>query len=143
MGLALEEARLAASEGEVPIGAVLVKAGNVLASDHNRSIQSSDPTSHAEILVLRSGGSVLGNYRLVDTTLYVTVEPCVMCLGALIWARVGRVVFATRDPKAGALRSRLDYQSLDFLNHRFEIGEGPFAAVAADLMRAFFRQRRS
>ena len=106
MEVALQEARQAASEGEVPIGAVVVREQEILCRDHNRSIQLSDPTAHAEILVLREAGRRLANYRLSGIDLYVTLEPCAMCAGALIWARVDRLVFGARDEKSGAIFSR-------------------------------------
>ncbi len=106
MKMALKEAGLAARSGEVPVGAVLVKGDRVLAEDHNQCIKQSDPTAHAEVLVLRKAGEVLGNYRLKDTVMYVTTEPCPMCLSAMIHARVSRLVFGTLEPKFGAVESR-------------------------------------
>ncbi len=142
MRLALALARRAARRGEVPVGAVLVDpAGRVLAAEHNRSLSACDPTAHAEMLCLRRGAAALGNYRLTGTRLYVTLEPCPMCAGALVWARVEGVVFGARDPKAGALGSVLDL-SRQPLNHRPRVQGGLLAAESAGLLRAFFAKRR-
>ena len=142
MRLALALARRAARRGEVPVGAVLVDAaGRVLAAEHNRSITSCDPTAHAEMLCLRRGAAALGNYRLTGTRLYVTLEPCPMCAGALVWARVERVVFGARDEKAGALGSVLDL-SRQPLNHRPRVEGGLLARESAQLLRGFFAARR-
>ncbi len=142
MQLALALARRAARRGEVPVGAVLVDAaGRVLAAEHNRSIAACDPTAHAEMLCLRRGAAALGNYRLTGTRLYVTLEPCPMCAGALVWARVERVVFGARDEKAGALGSVMDL-SRQPLNHRPRVEGGLLAAESAELLRGFFAERR-
>ena len=142
MRLALALARRAARRGEVPVGAVLVDAaGRVLAAEHNRSIGACDPTAHAEMLCLRRGAAALGNYRLTGTRLYVTLEPCPMCAGALVWARVERVVFGARDEKAGALGSVLDL-SQQPLNHRPQVEGGLLARESAEVLRGFFAARR-
>ena len=143
MEIALEEARQAAREGEVPIGAAVVRSGCLLASDHNRSIQRSDPTAHAEILVLRKVGTSLSNYRLLDTELYVTVEPCAMCAGALVWARVGVLVYGTLDQKAGAVSSRVQLLEPGLFNHTLEVFGGIRDDESRQLLRDFFYQRRN
>lgn len=143
MDLALIQARLAESAGEVPIGAVLLDGQSaVVASGFNQPIGSNDPTAHAEIVVLRKAASRLANYRLPGTTLVVTVEPCLMCVGAMVSARVARVVYGAKEPKWGALESLLDFQSLS-MNHRIEVIPGVRGQECADLMRGFFRGRRS
>jgi len=142
MQAALEQARTAAAAGEVPVGAVIVVDGDIVATGHNRSISDSDPSAHAEIVALRAAAGVLGNYRLPNATLYVTLEPCVMCVGAIAQARVGRVVFATYDDKVGALGSATDLSDSHALNHRFEINGGVLADESAALLREFFRSRR-
>jgi tRNA(adenine34) deaminase len=143
MTMALKEAEKACLEDEVPIGAVLISsAGEVLAADHNRTRQNNDPTAHAEILVLRRAAQVLNNFRLVGTSLFVTIEPCLMCAGALIQARVERVVFGTADPKAGALGSLYDVSKDGRLNHRFEVVSGVLEVECRDLIQKFFEVRR-
>jgi tRNA(adenine34) deaminase len=143
MQRALALARRAARHGEVPVGALLVdRAGQVLAMDHNRSIINQDPTAHAEMLCLRKAAAAMGNYRLTDTTLYVSLEPCPMCAGALIWARVRRVVFAAWDPKAGALGSRLDLSRQEGMNHKLEVRAGLMADQSAQILKQFFQARR-
>ncbi|HJR86723.1 MAG TPA: tRNA adenosine(34) deaminase TadA [Acidimicrobiia bacterium] len=143
MGHALEQARQAADEGEVPIGAVLVDAeGKVLAADHNRREQLSDATAHAEMLVIAAAGRARGDWRLPDTTLYVTLEPCPMCAGAAVNARIGTIVYATPDPKAGAAWSLYNIPQDARLNHRCEIRQGVLAEEAAELLSAFFRDQR-
>ena len=141
MRLALAEARKAASRGEVPVGAVLVAGEQVLARGHNRPLAASDPTAHAEIVVLRRAARKAGNYRLPGSTLYVTVEPCPMCLGAIIQARVKKLVYATEDSKAGAVVSRLKF-NLAAANHRPEIRSGLCREEASRLLKDFFRKRR-
>ncbi len=141
MRLALAEARKAAARGEVPVGAVLVKEGRVVARGHNRPVVSSDPTAHAEIVAIRKAARKFGNYRLPGFTLYVTVEPCPMCLGAIVQARLGRVVFGAEDSKAGAVVSRLRF-SLDQANHRPEISGGLCREECGQLLKDFFRQKR-
>jgi tRNA(adenine34) deaminase len=142
MRRALEEARQARDAGEVPIGAVLVAEGAVVATGRNRPIGARDPTAHAEIQALRAAARTLGNYRLPGTTLYVTLEPCLMCVGAIVHARVATVVYAAPDPKGGAVRTVLDVGSLP-LNHRFAAVEGVLAAESRALLQTFFRERRS
>lgn len=142
MQLALAEARLAAEAGEVPIGAVLVREGAILARGQNRVLRDLDPTAHAEIVALRSAAAVLGNYRLAGCTLYVTLEPCAMCAGAIVHARLDRLVFAAPDPKAGACGSVLSVLNHPRLNHRVEMEQGILAEESAALLRNFFRERR-
>ena len=139
---ALALARAAGEVGEVPVGAVLVKDGIVVGEGHNHPLSTHDPTAHAEILALRDAGRRLGNYRLPGTTLYVTLEPCCMCVGALIHARVERVVFGAFDPKTGALGGALDLAAHGSHNHRLRVQGGVREQEAADLLRAFFRERR-
>jgi tRNA(adenine34) deaminase len=143
MRLALELAQRAASGGEVPVGAVLVKDGEPVGQGWNRPIADRDPSAHAEIIALRDAGRRLGNYRLPGTTLYVSLEPCVMCAGAVVHARVARVVYGAADPKGGACGSVFDVLPSDFrLNHRVECAGGVMAESCGDLLRAFFRERR-
>lgn len=140
---ALDCAREAGALGEVPVGAVLVDTGgNVLARGANAPIASNDPTAHAEIVVLRAAAEKLRNYRLPGTTLYVTLEPCAMCVGALIHARVARVVYGAADPKSGACGSVLDFASDARLNHRIAVTGGLLAEESAKLLREFFAARR-
>ena len=143
MTLALEEARRAADRGEVPVGAVLTRNEVVLAHGGNAQIELHDATAHAEIRVLREAGVRDSNYRLPGTTLYVTLEPCTMCCGAMVHARVERLVFATREPRAGAVRSTGAALDNPALNHRVEWAEGLYETESADLLRNFFQQRRS
>ena len=142
MSLALEEARQAAEEQEVPVGAVAVVDGELVARNHNRSIQLSDPTAHAEILVLRAAGQALKNYRLNGVDLFVTVEPCPMCAGALLWARISRLVFGTADEKGGGVVSRLEILKPGLFNHTVQIVEGVSAGQARALLQDFFSARR-
>jgi tRNA(adenine34) deaminase len=142
MQLALDEARQAAEAGEVPIGAVVVHQGAIIARGQNRVLRSLDPTAHAEIVALRAAAVALGNYRLLDCTLYVTLEPCAMCAGAMIHARLARLVFAATDPKAGAAGSVLSVLNHPQLNHQMAIEQGILADQSADLLRSFFRERR-
>ena len=139
---ALGEARAAAAAGEVPIGAVLVHEGSVIARSGNRTIRDCDPTAHAELIVLREGSRVLGNYRLAGTTLYVTIEPCSMCAGAIIQARVPRLVYGGDDPKGGAVRTCFQILSDARLNHQVEIAPGVLAAECAEVIQSFFSERR-
>ncbi|MBM3764354.1 MAG: nucleoside deaminase [Acidobacteria bacterium] len=139
---ALAEARLAESAGEVPVGAVLVCRGEIAARAHNRPIALADPTAHAEMLLLRTAAAAGGNYRLEEATVYVTLEPCVMCAGALVNARVKRLVFGARDLRFGGVRSKFSIADSDLLNHRIEIEEGILAAECTSLLQAFFRKRR-
>ncbi len=142
MGLALEEARRAAAADEVPIGAVLVLDDMVLASAHNAPITRTDPTAHAEILALRAAAREAGAYRLPGAILYATLEPCAMCLGAALHARVARVVYGAHDPKGGAAGSVVDLSALPALNHRIEVVAGVRAEESAQLLRTFFAARR-
>ncbi len=142
MRYAIRLAQRAENQGEVPVGAVLVKNNIVLAEGWNRPIQTHDPTAHAEIDALRKAGERLQNYRLVDTTLYVTLEPCVMCIGAIANARVKRLIFGAHDPQRGAVDSALKLQELHFLNHTLETRGGLFADECAQLLKDFFRARR-
>jgi tRNA(adenine34) deaminase len=143
MGRALLEAQAAAGRDEVPIGALLVAAdGRMLAAAGNRTIGDCDPSAHAEILVLRQAALRLGNHRLAGTTLYVTLEPCVMCVGAMIQARIARLVFGALDPKAGAVTSLYRLAEDPRLNHRFTVHGGVLAAECGELLRDFFRARR-
>jgi len=141
MRRALEEALRARDAGEVPVGAVVVSGDRVVGTGFNRPIGAQDPTAHAEIVALGAAGQALGNYRLTGTTLYVTVEPCLMCVGALLHARVATVVYGVADPKGGAVRSILDVSALP-LNHRFESIEGVLAEECRELLQAFFRDKR-
>jgi tRNA(adenine34) deaminase len=142
MNAALAEARLAAEAGEVPIGAVVVHDGAILARAQNCVIRHVDPTAHAEIIALRTAATALGNYRLNGCTLYVTLEPCAMCAGAMIHARIDRVVFAAADPKAGACGSVLSVLNHPQLNHQMKVEQGIGAEESAELLRSFFRERR-
>ena len=142
MRMALEEARRAGEEGEIPIGAVLVSEGEVIGHGRNRSISLSDPTAHAEILALREGAARMGNYRLPDSTLYVTIEPCTMCAGAILQARVRRLVFGAEDPKTGAVRSIYSLLEDERLNHRVEVTSGILLEECREILQRFFRERR-
>ena len=140
---ALKEAEAAYEKGEVPVGAVLVsEEGELLARAHNQPISLCDPTAHAEILALREGARRLGNYRLLGTTLYVTLEPCPMCAGALVYARVKRLIFGARDAKSGACGSVCNLVKEARLNHRLEVEEGLLAEEARRLLQEFFKARR-
>jgi len=142
MALAIEEALRASREGEVPVGAVLVSEGEVVARNHNRSVSFNDPTAHAEILVLREGASLLGNYRLTGCELYVTIEPCPMCAGAIVHSRLRRLIFGVRDAKGGGVRSL--YRLLDDqrMNHQVSVTEGILVERCQEVMQAFFNARR-
>mgnify|MGYP003636328764 CR=1 FL=1 len=142
MRTALVEAGKAADKGEIPVGAVLLNASGIVARGHNVSCTDHDPSGHAEIVVLRAAGQAGNNHRLPGSTLYVTLEPCVMCTGALVQARVDRVVFAAYDPKAGALGSVEDLSDSRAFNHRFEINGGLLADESAAILQAFFQARR-
>jgi len=142
MRLALREAQRALAHEDVPIGAVLVRAGEVIAAAHNERELRADPTAHAEILALREASRELGSWRVLDCTLYVTLEPCAMCAGAIVLARVPRVVFGATDPKAGACGSVLDVLGEPRLNHRPEVLAGVLAPESGQLLSAFFASRR-
>jgi tRNA(adenine34) deaminase len=142
MLLALREAEAALEHDDVPIGCVIVRAGEVVAATRNERELRGDPTAHAEILALREASTKLGGWRLLDTVLYVTLEPCAMCAGAIVLARVPRVVFGTEDPKAGMAGSVLDILGEPALNHRPDVAGGLLAAESAELLRSFFDARR-
>jgi tRNA(adenine34) deaminase len=143
MRLALAEAERALDHDDVPVGAVLVRGDEVVAAGRNERERRGDPTAHAEVLALREAAAALGSWRLLDTTLYVTLEPCAMCAGAIVLARVPRVVYGTPDPKAGAAGSVLDVLAEPRLNHRPQVTAGVLAPECADLLRAFFARRRA
>lgn len=142
MASALELAKQAGAEGEVPVGAVLVRQGEIVAAAANAPIATHDPSAHAELLVLRAAGQQVANYRLPETTLYATLEPCAMCAGAMIHARVDRLVFGATDPQRGAAGSAFDLFSHSSANHRIEVSGGVRAEECGTLLRDFFRQRR-
>jgi tRNA(adenine34) deaminase len=142
MRVALEQASVAQSYGEVPVGAVLVRGDEVIATGANCPIRTNDPTAHAEIEVLRAAGRVLGSYRLTDTTLYVTLEPCIMCASAIVHARVRRVVFGAWDPRAGAAGSIIDVFALPALNHRVDVFGGVLMEECGERLKKFFGERR-
>ncbi len=142
MGHALELAQEAARAGEVPVGAVLVRGGELIATGRNGPIAAHDPTAHAEIAALRAAGARLRNYRLCGTTLYVTLEPCPMCVGAMIHARIQRLVFGAFDPKTGAMGSVFDLQEAAHHNHRIKVEGGVRGDECGERLRAFFRSRR-
>lgn len=142
MDLALQEARAAAARGEVPVGAVLVRGGEILAADGNRTLELSDPTAHAEILVMRRAAATLGSQRLPDCDLYVTLEPCPMCAAAISFARIRRLYFGASDPKGGAVENGVRFYSQPTCHHAPEVYSGLAERDAADLLRGFFRDRR-
>ena len=142
MQQALAEARESAASGEVPIGALLVHEGRILARAGNRTIRDCDPTAHAEIVALREAARIIGNYRLADTTLYVTIEPCSMCAGAMIQARVSRLVYGAAEPRGGAVQSCFELLSHPDLNHRVQVTSGVLASDCSDVIQSFFAVRR-
>jgi tRNA(adenine34) deaminase len=142
MRLALREAERALEHGDVPVGAVLVQAGEVIGAGHNERELREDPSAHAEMIAIREGARALGSWRLLDTVLYVTLEPCAMCAGAIVLGRIPRVVYGTVDPKAGAAGSVLDILAEPRLNHRPDVAGGLLAEESAALLQAFFRSRR-
>jgi tRNA(adenine34) deaminase len=142
MRLALREADRALSHDDVPIGAVIVKEGEVIGLGHNERELRADPTAHAEMIALREAAAKIGSWRVLDTVMYVTLEPCAMCAGAIVLARVPRVVFGATDPKAGAAGSVLNVLDIPQLNHRPQVESGLLADESADLLRAFFATRR-
>lgn len=142
MARALEQAYAAAAREEIPVGAVLVHGGRLLAESHNLTLTTHDPTAHAEVVVLRRGAARIGDFRLVETTLYVTLEPCAMCSGAVVLARVPRVVYGATDPRAGMAGTLGNILQDARLNHRAEVTAGVLAANSAELLRGFFRERR-
>jgi tRNA(adenine34) deaminase len=142
MSRALELARAAAVAQEVPVGAVIVREGQVVGEGHNRTKTDADPTTHAEVVAIRAAAASMGDWRLLDTTLYVTLEPCAMCAGAIVLARIPRVVFAAHDPKAGMVGSLGDLLQDPRLNHRCDVSNGLMAEESSDLLKSFFRERR-
>ena len=142
MRMALEEAQKANQGGEIPVGAVLLKGDQVLAKDHNRCIELSDPTAHAEILVLRKGGDILRNYRLNEAVMYVTAEPCPMCVSAMVHGRISRLVFGSLEPKFGAVESKFRLLNDNGLNHKIEVNRGILEKECAEILKDFFRERR-
>lgn len=143
MGHALDQAAKAADIGEVPVGAVLVsQSGQIVSATHNAPLTTNDPSAHAEMLAIRDGANKIGNYRLTDYTLVVTLEPCMMCLGAMIHARIGGLVFGARDPKSGALVSCLEGADLPFVNHHFPYLDGIRADECSSILKEFFKSRR-
>ncbi len=142
MARALEQARLAELRGEVPVGAVVVRGGALLAEGHNLTVTASDPTAHAEVVAIRRAAALLGDWRLEDTTLYCTLEPCTQCCGAIILSRIPRVVYGAADPKAGMARSLGNLLQDQRLNHRAEVIGGVSAGTSASLLQGFFRARR-
>ena len=142
MRMALDQAAKSAAIGEVPIGAVLVHEGTILAQAHNHREAWQDPTAHAELIVIREGAKALGQWRLIDATLYVTLEPCAMCLGAIVLARIPRLVFGAKDPKAGACGSVLDFASDPRLNHRVEVVGGMLEEESQRMLTGFFKELR-
>lgn len=143
MSQAIEQARLAEAAGEVPVGAVLVLNNECIAKAYNGPITTNDPTAHAEVAVLRAGAKALGNYRLLDCTLYVTLEPCAMCAGAMVHARIKRVVYGALDAKTGAVKSQLALLDQPFLNHRVQHEGGVMLAECSALLSDFFKRKRS
>jgi tRNA(adenine34) deaminase len=142
MRLALEEAALAGAAGEVPVGAAIVRGGELLARAHNSPIALHDPSAHAELLAIRGAAAAHGNYRLTGTTLYVTLEPCLMCAGAILQARVGRIVFGAADPKSGVVVSLYRLFEDSRLNHTVEVTEGVLREACAEILSGFFREKR-
>jgi tRNA(adenine34) deaminase len=142
MELAIAEALKASHEGEVPVGAVLASAGEVIAKNHNRALSQHDPTAHAEMLVLREGAARIGNYRLNGCDLYVTIEPCLMCAGAIVQSRISRLIFGARDEKGGAVESLYHLLDDPRLNHHVQVREGIHTERCQQILRSFFRARR-
>ncbi len=142
MAIALAEARAGSAHGEIPVGAAVVRGDQLLARDHNRTRELNDPTAHAEILALRGAAQKLGDWRLTGCTLYVTLEPCAMCAGAIVLARIERLVFAADDPKAGMCVSLGNIVQDERLNHRVEVESGLMAEAAGELLRSFFQEKR-
>ena len=143
MKLALDEAKLAYSKKEIPVGAVLVKNDEVISSSHNQSIRKKDPSGHAEINVLRDAAKKIDNYRLNGASLYVTLEPCLMCFGACIHARIDRLIFATEDQKSGVVINNLKLQEESFSNHKISVSSGMLANESSELLKKFFQERRN
>jgi tRNA(adenine34) deaminase len=143
MQAAIAEAQLARAKGEVPIGAVIVHAGQIIGRGHNLRETSNDPTSHAEMVAIRQAAAAIGHWRLLETTLYVTLEPCVMCMGAIILARIPRLIYACRDPRAGAVGSIYDFSSDERFNHQVDVVEGVLGAECSALLSGFFQELRT
>ncbi len=143
MELALEQARLAAEAGEVPVGALIIKDGEIIGQGHNRNLVDNDPTAHAEIVALRQAGARLGNHRLAGCVIFATIEPCAMCAGAMIHARLDRLVYGANDAKAGAAGSLLQVLNHPGLNHRMEITSGVLAGKCSEILQEFFRKKRA
>ncbi len=143
MQAAMVEARLAMEEGEVPVGAIVMVANDIIGRGHNRSIEDHDPSAHAEIVALRQAGLSQNNHRLTGATMFVTLEPCAMCVGALIQARIARLVFAAYDDKAGALGSAIDLAGERYLNHRIEVNGGLMADESGEMLHSFFAEQRA
>ena len=142
MKIAISEANLAKNEGEIPVGAVIVQNNKLIVKAHNKPILNHDPTAHAEIEALRKAGRKLKNYRLLGSTLYVTLEPCAMCLGAMMHARIERIVFGTSDPKTGVCGSKTDLTSEAFFNHRIKVQGGVLEKETKNLLQSFFKSKR-
>ena len=142
MRIAIEEANLAMDKNEVPVGAVLVKNDTLIAQAHNKPITKNDPTAHAEIQLLRKAGEQQKNYRLPESTLYVTLEPCAMCFGAMVHARIDRIVYGASDPKTGVCGSRMNLNEENFFNHKISITGGVLENESSELLRLFFKSRR-
>jgi len=142
MQIALNEAKLAMNENEIPVGAVLVKNGKVIAKTHNQPIKKNDPTAHAEIQLLRKAGEQQKNYRLIGSTIYVTLEPCTMCFGAMVHARIERIVFGASDFKTGVCGSCMNLNKENFFNHKISITGGVLEEESSELLRLFFKSRR-
>jgi len=142
MRIAIEEANLAMDKNEVPVGAVLVKNDTLIAQAHNKPITKNDPTAHAEIQLLRKAGEQQKNYRLPETTLYVTLEPCTMCFGAMVHARIDRIVYGTSDPKTGVCGSRMNLNEENFFNHKISITSGILEKESSELLKLFFKSKR-
>jgi tRNA(adenine34) deaminase len=142
MEAALRAAQRALDAGEVPVGAVVVHNGQIIAEGWNRNLTGNDPTAHAEIIALREAGAIVGNHRLGDCELFATIEPCAMCAGALVHARIKRLVYGAEDPKAGAVHSVMQVLNHPQLNHRIEVKEGVLAGRCAEMLQSFFRERR-
>ena len=142
MELALEQAQLAEQAGEVPVGALIVKEGEIVGRGHNRNLLDNDPTAHAEIVALRQAGSRLGNHRLTGCVMYATIEPCAMCAGAMVHARLARLVYGATDPKAGAAGSVLDLLNHPRFNHQVKVTPGVLQEKCAEILKVFFQARR-
>ena len=142
MKIAISEANLAINQGEIPVGAILIQDGKLIAKAHNKPILNHDPTAHAEVEVLRKAGKKLKNYRLARSTLYVTLEPCIMCLGAIMHARIERIVFGASDPKTGVCGSHTDLTSESFFTHKVKVDGGVLEEENKEILQSFFKSRR-